>query len=73
MNLISEEEAYEMLIKAIEATDTGTMYAYAKKVGVTDTFIHRMVHRTIPITGKVLRHLGLERTTVRVYKRLERR
>lgn len=71
MSYVTEDEAHQMLLDAIAATDTGTMYAYAKQVGVTDTFIQRMVHRRIPITGKALRALGLERVTVRVYSRLE--
>ena len=72
MTYISEDEAHQMLLDAIANTEKGTMYDYAKKLGVTDTFIHRMVHRQSPITGKVLSNLGLERATVRVYSRIQR-
>ncbi len=60
--VITEDEAYEILDRFIARH--GRQAEAARQIGVAKSLVSAMANRKLPITGAVLKHLGLRRVTL---------
>lgn len=67
MKQIPEERVLSMVRTGIEVV--GSQKAYAKRVGLSESYLSDMLNKRRDISPRILKHLGLERVVY--YRRID--